>query len=130
MAFPAPPQSKSAVRRAGKAIAERIETPADIELVDQWRAAHGYVLNTFKVWLRDKVKKRSPNAEFAQRLKRRNTVVDKLRRKTPAGDPLIRDVTAMQDFAGCRLIFDTVEELRDFEEYLLSRDVLSRVQTH
>ncbi|MEX1660974.1 hypothetical protein AB4874_04820 [Thioclava sp. 15-R06ZXC-3] len=122
MAFPEPPASKSAVRRAGKAIADRAATSEDIELVDQWRAAHGYVLNTFKVWLRDKIKKQSPTAEFAQRLKRRNTVIDKLRRSTPSGTPLIRDVTSMQDFAGCRLIFDSVADLEGFQNFFLSKD--------
>ncbi len=128
MAFPEPPESKSAVRRAGKAIAENRETPEDIALVDQWRAAHGYVLNTFKVWLRGNLRITGSNAEFAQRLKRRNTVIDKLRRAGPSGSPLISDVTSMQDFAGCRLIFDSVSELDAFRSHLLSPKVLSNVK--
>lgn len=127
MSFPTPPESKSAVKKAGKAIAENRETREDIEVVDQWRAAHGYVLNTFKVWLRGNLKITKSNAEFAQRLKRRNTVIDKLRRICPDGNPLIRDVTSMQDFAGCRLIFDTVKELEDFRTHLLSNRVMSNV---
>lgn len=127
MSFPEPPASKSAVRRAGKSIAENSETRADIDIVDQWRAAHGYVLNTFKVWLRGNLKITSSTAEFAQRLKRRNTVIDKLRRKGPDGDPLIRDVTSMQDFAGCRLIFETMDELEVFRSHLLSAKVLGNV---
>ena len=125
--FPSPPESKSEVRRAGKAIADNRETRADIAIVDQWRASHGYVLNTFKVWLRGNLKITHSNAEFAQRLKRRNTVIDKLRRIAPDGSPLIRDVTSMQDFAGCRLIFGTVGELENFRNHLLSAKVLGNV---
>ncbi|MFN3321713.1 MAG: hypothetical protein ACK43M_23555, partial [Allorhizobium sp.] len=104
MAFTVPPQSKAAVRQAGKAIADGVAAEQDYALVDQWRASHSYVINTFNVWLRRKIDASKINAEFAQRLKRRNTVIDKLRRKKPDGTPLIRDVTTMQDFAGCRLI--------------------------
>jgi ppGpp synthetase/RelA/SpoT-type nucleotidyltranferase len=127
MAFISPPESKSRVRQAGKAIAEGTATAADFSCVDQWRASHSYVINTFKVWLRRKIGASGINAEFAQRLKRRNTVIDKLKRVKPNGDPLIRDVTTMQDFAGCRLIFDDIEDLTKFREYLLSSKVMNNV---
>lgn len=120
LAFTVPPQSKAAVRQAGKAIADGVAAEQDYALVDQWRASHSYVINTFNVWLRRKIDASKINAEFAQRLKRRNTVIDKLRRKKPDGTPLIRDVTTMQDFAGCRLIFATVDELHSFRDHLLS----------
>lgn len=89
--------------------------------------AHGYVLNTFKVWLRRKISVFSFDIEFAQRLKRRNTVFDKLRRQDGAGTPLIRDVTAMHDLAGCRLIFDNIEELNEFRSFLHSPRVMKNV---
>ncbi|THV15356.1 RelA/SpoT domain-containing protein [Rhizobium rhizophilum] len=128
MAFITPPQSKSQVRQAGKAIAEGTAQPSDYALVDQWRASHSYVINTFKVWLRRKIETSGIEAEFAQRLKRRNTVLDKLKRKKPDGTPLIRDVTTMQDFAGCRLIFNDIEQLNVFRDFLLSSKVLDNVK--
>lgn len=114
MAFPEPPQSKSSIRKAGKRIAEGIETPDDIALVDQWRASHGYALNTFQANLRQRILRSDFDVDFVQRLKRRRTVIDKLRRRKPDGSKLISDVTAMQDFAGCRLIFDSLDNLNEF----------------
>ncbi len=127
MAFPEPPRPKSIVKQAGKAIAAGSNDFDTVALVDQWRAAHGYVLNTFKVWLRQKIAASDIEAEFGQRLKRRNTVIDKLRRVRPDGLPLIADVTSMQDFAGCRLIFESVEDLFDFRKFVMSSDVLGNV---
>jgi ppGpp synthetase/RelA/SpoT-type nucleotidyltranferase len=120
MSYREPPTNKAAVRRAGKAISENRETQDDIALLDQWRMSHGYVLNTFKVWIRRKINDFPFEIEFAQRLKRRNTVIDKLRRVDAEGTPLIRDVTGMHDFAGCRLIFDNVEDLKKYREYTMS----------
>lgn len=128
MAFPEPPLPKGRVRAAGRAIASGTATSSDLAIVDQWRASHGYVINTFKVWLRGKIQNFGIDAEFAQRLKRRNTVIDKLKRIKPDGSPLIRDVTTMQDFAGCRLIFDSVDDLIKFRSKLLSPKVLENVK--
>lgn len=128
MSYPKPPDSKSAIRRAGKAIAVSQETTKDIEIVDQWRASHGYVLNTFQIWLRRALSKNGVDAEFAQRLKRRKTVVDKLQRIRPDGRPLISDVTSMHDFAGCRLIFDTIDDLKHFREGLHSAKSMRNVK--
>lgn len=114
MAYPAPPASKSAVRRAGEAITKGVSTDLDLRIVDQWRSAHGYVINTFQAWLKGHISKHVFYIEFAQRLKRRNTVIDKLRRKNFKGDPLIADVSAMHDFAGCRMIFNDIEQLHSF----------------
>jgi len=127
MAFPEPPSPKSRVRAAGKAIAEGRADPADFYEVEQWRAAHGYVINTFNVWFRRKISANQVTVEFAQRLKRGNTVIDKLKRKKPDGTPLIRDITTMQDFAGCRLIFENIDDLNKFRNYVLSNDVLGNV---
>jgi len=127
MTYRQPPANKSSVRRAGKAISDKVETENDIALLDQWRMAHGYVLNTFKVWIRHKISAVNFDVEFAQRLKRRNTVVDKLRRHDVGGRPLIRDVTAMHDFAGCRLIFDSVDDLNKFREFMHSSRVMKNV---
>ena len=127
MAYPTPPRSKRAVKQAGKAIANKLATTADIELVDQWRASHGYVINTFQAWLKYHLKKSGVEAEFAQRLKRRKTVEEKLQRITPEGNPLISDITSMQDFAGCRLIFNSIEDIRIFRRHLHDPKTLRNV---
>lgn len=128
MAYPEPPKSKSAVRRAGQAISKGVATESDYHLVDQWRASHGYVINTFQAWLKGHIAKVEYYIEFAQRLKRRNTVVDKLRRKNANGDYLIADVAAMHDFAGCRMIFNNIEQLNSFRAYIHSSQIMRNVE--
>lgn len=130
MAYPLPPDNKSAVKRAGKAISEGIASQADNDLVDRWRASHGYVINTFQIWIKRKFQKLGLNVEFAQRLKRRNTVFDKLSRRNAKGEALISDVSAMHDLAGCRLIFEDLEDLFKFRNYMHSPAVVKNVRHH
>ena len=126
--FPPPPESKGAVNRAGKAIANGNAEDSDFALVDQWRAAHGYVINTFQIFFRRKITSRKYEVEFAQRLKRRKTVIDKISRTKPDGSPLMGDVTSMHDFAGCRLIFNSLFELNSFRKYVHSQDSMRNVR--
>lgn len=126
--YPPPPANKSAVKRAGKAIAEAKASQQDFDLVEQWRSSHGYVINTFQTWIKRHIAKKPYEVEFAQRLKRRNTVLDKLRRRNENGDFLIADVSAMHDFAGCRTIFETLEDLNDFMAYMHSPAVARNVR--
>jgi putative GTP pyrophosphokinase len=128
MAYPTPPISKSAVRRAGASIADGTSNLQEIAIVDQWRASHGYVINTFQAWIRGHISRRGEFVEFAQRLKRRNTVIDKLQRKRTDGTPLIADVTGMHDFAGCRMIFEDLEDLQRFRSYMHSSTVMKNVE--
>lgn len=128
MAYQKPPINKSAVRRAGFAISSGHATDDDYLLVDKWRAAHGYVINTFQAWLKGHINKQEYYIEFAQRLKRRNTVTDKLLRKNSTGNPLIADVSAMHDFAGCRMIFNDVQQLMEFRSYIHSSQVMRNVE--
>jgi len=127
MSYLHPPLSKNSVRKASKNIASGNYSANDIELVDQWRSSHGYEINTFQAWLKKQLEKTGVDAEFAQRLKRRKTVLDKLSRKRPDGTPLISDVTAMHDLAGCRLIFNSVEDIQSFRSHLHSSKVLKNV---
>ncbi len=128
MAYQEPPTNKSAVRRAGIAISSGTATDEDYALVDRWRSAHEYVINTFQAWLKGHINKQEYYIEFAQRLKRRNTVTDKLMRRNAAGDALIADVSAMHDFAGCRMIFNDVQQLTEFRSYIHSSQVMRNVE--
>jgi hypothetical protein len=128
MSYPEPPSNKSAVRKAGQAISNGTASQDNFQLVDQWRASHGYVINTFQAWLKGHINKQDFYIEFAQRLKRRNTVIDKLQRKDRNGKPLISDVAGMHDFAGCRMIFDDVAQMVVFRKYLHSSAVMKNVE--
>ncbi|MFZ1416211.1 MAG: RelA/SpoT domain-containing protein [Defluviicoccus sp.] len=75
-------------------------------VIEEWRAAHRGVLNTFQAILRTRT--RGTNIHVAQRHKRRMTIVDKLRRF-----PRMQ-LARMDDVAGCRLIFKSINELQSF----------------
>ncbi len=75
-------------------------------MIDEWRAAHRAVLNTFKAILRNRT--RGTKVTVAQRHKRKRTIFDKLRRL-----PGMR-LSRMDDSAGCRLIFRNVRDLNAF----------------
>jgi ppGpp synthetase/RelA/SpoT-type nucleotidyltranferase len=128
LAYPSPPKPKADVKRAGEAYSNGQATEADLQRIDQWRASHGYVINTFQAWIKGHINRRPYSVEFAQRLKRRRTVLDKLQRRDNFGNLLIGDVSSMHDFAGCRMIFDDIEDLRDFRKYMHSSAITRNVQ--
>lgn len=101
-----PGGSKKRVTRAGEAIRNGTPTPEDLAVIEEWRAAHRGVLNTFQAILRFRTKGRK--ISVAQRHKRRNTIFNKLYRLP--GMQLSR----MDDVAGCRLIFRNIKELQEF----------------
>lgn len=111
--FPRPPESRNAVRRSGKRIRDNIETDDDIVVLNQWRDSHAYVLNTFQATLRGMTK--GTPSEVGQRLKRRDTIVDKI--KTGRSS----DLLTMHDLAGCRIIFNSMDELYDFRREIYKR---------
>ncbi len=127
MSYPQPPASKKAVKRAGKNIAINDFGADDIDLVDSWRSSHGYVINTFQSWLKGHFQKKDIHIEFAQRLKRKRTVIDKIKRVKEDGTPLVKDITSMHDLAGCRMIFNSTNDLYSFREYLHSTNVMRNV---
>jgi putative GTP pyrophosphokinase len=99
--------SKGLLNRAG----DKIRRGEDLSKEEQtsfeeWRAAHSYVLNTFKplLWRRVLGKK----IVVAQRLKRRTAIIDKLSREPKM------ELARMDDIAGSRLIFDSIPSLQSF----------------
>ncbi len=103
-----PGGSKSRVNKAGENVRNRCATRADFRVIDEWRAAHRGVLNTFQAILRTRT--RGTEIVVAQRHKRRTTIFGKLIRFP--GMQLAR----MDDVAGCRLIFNSIEELYSFRK--------------
>lgn len=77
-------------------------------MIENWRVAHGVVINTFRQTLNRHAK--NSKAVVAQRLKRKSTIYYKLLREP--GMQLAR----MHDIAGARLIFDSLSELYEFRE--------------
>lgn len=109
-----PGGSKSRVNRAGDNVRQGRPTIEDVHVIDEWRAAHRAVLNTFQAILRNRTKDKG--ITVAQRHKRKKTIVDKLHRLP--GMQLSR----MDDVAGCRLIFKSIKKLYEFRsEFHLAR---------
>lgn len=103
-----PGGSKSRVNKAGDNVRQGKASAEDLAVIEEWRAAHRAVLNTFQAMLHNRA--RGKNITVAQRHKRKKTVFDKLMREK--GMSLSR----MDDVAGCRLIFDDIESLNQFRD--------------
>lgn len=101
-----PGGSKSRVNRAGHNVRSDSATIDDMRSIEEWRAAHRAVLNTFQASLRSRTKNR--DIVVAQRHKRKNTIFNKLHRHPRM------DLSRMDDIAGCRLIFNSIDELYEF----------------
>lgn len=101
-----PGGSREKVNKAGASVRNGTASPDDLVIIETWRAAHRNVLNTFQAILRNRTK--NLNVIVAQRHKRRNTIFDKLNRL-----PRLM-LGRLDDVAGCRLIFQTLEELNEF----------------
>lgn len=104
--YATPRFSKRRVDRAGQRIGTPEQTDEDLEVLENWRAAHANILNTFKTLLYNRA--RDFNVQIAQRLKRRPTIIDKLTREPHMA------LSRMHDIAGCRVIFSDPADLYDF----------------
>jgi len=101
--FAKPRFTPSRIRSAGKRISKGTSTLEDSVVLENFRASHAYVLNTFQANIRNHA--RYVEKSVGQRLKRRNTIIDKLRREPSM--PL----SSMHDIAGCRIVFQSAEDL-------------------
>ena len=120
MAWPTPRFSKSEINKAGSILVSSNPPPEDHnwaqEVLTNWRACHGYPINTFQATLRQKLRHVDTNALVAQRLKRAPTIVDKLTRY-----PKMK-LARMQDIGGLRAVMSTIEQVRKLEsDYRNSR---------
>jgi ppGpp synthetase/RelA/SpoT-type nucleotidyltranferase len=104
-----PGGSKGRVNRAGDAVRAGTATAEELVTIDEWRAAHRAVLNTFQAILRART--RGEPIIVAQRHKRRRTIFDKLTRLEKM------QLARMDDVAGCRLIFESIDALYAFREH-------------
>jgi hypothetical protein len=98
--------TREEINKAGKLLALS-DSPDDVpedalSAIGNWRACHGWPMNTFKLWLLDKAKQVDKTSLVAQRLKRLPSIALKLKRF-----PGIK-LSQMQDIAGCRAILPSV----------------------
>lgn len=76
-----------------------------LQLLSNWRASHSYPLNALNTTLRNRALSVDPTAITAQRLKRLDSVLRKLRRR-----PTMQ-MSQMQDVGGCRAVVGGMKNL-------------------
>lgn len=108
--FVKPKNTRKQVSKAGERIAAKTATYADLATLENWRASHAWVINTFQVNLRRR--SRGTDIVVGTRLKRRATIVNKLRRFPNM------QLGRMHDIAGCRIIFPDIHSLTTFRQDL------------
>lgn len=124
MTWPTPTFSRNQVSKAGARLATGLpkghlstEELDDwihaYDVLANWRACHGYPINTFQATLRTRLKKIDDKALVAQRLKRTPSIVNKLRRFK--GMNLAR----MQDIGGLRAVVGSLHQLDALNEAYL-----------
>src|SRR4051794_18710765 len=115
MAFVKPGFQKSEINRAGRILASSDfnfdEGDWDnwfwaYEVLSNWRACHGYPINTFQALLRKRLRGLDRNAIVAQRLKRAPSVISKLRRFSSM------KLSQMQDIGGLRAVVSTMPRVQ------------------
>lgn len=103
-----PLESRSQIDNAGRIVALKEGNKEDEklakDLINKWRSAHAYPLNTFQATLR-KYCGDFKEALTAQRLKRMPTIIDKLRRYPDM------KLSRMQDIGGLRAILKDMQDV-------------------
>jgi putative GTP pyrophosphokinase len=115
MPFPLPQFSNNQINLAGNIIKspESFNTPEldwATDVLANYRACHGYPINTFQATLRSKLRNIDSNAIVAQRLKRTPSIVQKLKRFESM------QLARMQDIGGLRAVLSSVKEVRQLEK--------------
>lgn len=134
MAWIKPEYSRSDVNRAGDVLINDTSSEEQknkaLEILDNWRAIHGYPLHIFKKRLKDKASFVDPKSLTVQRLKRVPAIIKKLSRSYDGRAPTMK-LSQMQDIGGCRAVLANVTLARKLcDDYYLRGDLKhKRVRT-
>lgn len=121
MEWPVPEYSRSEVNAAGRKYAEGngsmepIERAEVLAVINNWRAAHSYPLQSSTVGLRRIAKRFDADPLIARRTKRRPSIAKKL---------LLRhgmDLSRMNDIGGCRAVLADVDTVKAVTDYYLHK---------
>ncbi|MDO8793475.1 MAG: RelA/SpoT domain-containing protein [Vicinamibacterales bacterium] len=101
--------SKTQVDAAGRLLASPEPDPFELSnalaVLNNWRSAHSFPLNTFQMGLRGRAQSVYEHALVAQRLKRTPSIVLKLQRFPTM------NLSRMQDIGGCRAVVATSRQV-------------------
>ncbi len=99
--------SKKQIDKAGKTLTSKESLQKEKEqalaILNNWRAVHASPLNT----IMNNLTFSNPNAIIVHRLKRLDSIIEKLKRF-----PQMR-LSKMQDLGGCRIILNSIEQVYD-----------------
>lgn len=111
--------SKNQVDKAGKkAVSENItQTERDncLCIIDKWRALHAFPMDEIAKNI-NKITKNKKDKIIVQRLKKLDTILDKLKRNHSD-----MRLSRMQDLGGCRVILPTIEDVYNLNNELKSK---------
>jgi ppGpp synthetase/RelA/SpoT-type nucleotidyltranferase len=133
MAWATPQHSRNQVDKAGKFVTEfsrdqeffhntdnqSSEYQKYLSIVNNWRSSHSYPLNTFQVTLRRKAKNINNDSIIAQRIKRLDSIRQKLERQTT-------QLSQMQDIGGCRAVMPSQRDVEKLAHEYIQRSRASR----
>ncbi len=81
-----------------------------LEIINNWRSAHSYPLNSFQMTLRGRARREDKHAIIAQRIKRLESIQNKLTRQKSM------QLSQMQDIGGCRAVVETYAQVSDLAQ--------------
>lgn len=120
-----PTYSRAEVNRAGEDYID-VALPAEqhqlaLVVINNWRSSHSFPLNTMQVGLRTYTSKVSDQGLIAQRLKRLNSIVLKLRRFQGM------DLARMQDLGGCRAVVPSLSDVYELDRVYADSRILHKL---
>ena len=120
--------TKQEINRAGRVLANNkninSEKEKAINVLDNWRAVHGYPMHIFQMTLKKKAMKvDNKDVLISQRLKRVPAIISKLQRSYNKHSPSMK-LYQMQDIGGCRAVLSDVKLARElYEKHYLKGDL-------
>ncbi len=104
--------SRNQIIKAGKTIKKECSATEEenaLKIIDNWRVAHAFPLQVIYMHLK-KMANSNNNIIVAQRLKRLDSIVNKLKREPSMS------LWAIQDLGGCRFIVPSIDEVYYYSE--------------
>lgn len=101
--------SRTQIIKAGEAIKKGIDNQDTYKIIENWRAFHAGPMNEAFMRLKE-LANDNPNIIVAERLKRRQAIIDKLK-----NEPTM-SLWNMQDIGGCRVVLQDDKDVQTFFE--------------
>ncbi len=103
--------SPTQIDRAGRVLIDAGASPDQISeavtVIDNWRTAHSYPLELARTLLYERAVAVNPKPVVAERLKRLESIREKLSRES------VMKLSRMQDIGGCRVVFRNTDEVKE-----------------